>query len=341
MKQAVVIFNPTSGKKRKRNWISKMETIFTEYQYQMQVLETNYPGHAIELVKNLLDVDLVVSMGGDGTLNEVVRGNLKRKHRLLIAHLPYGSANDIGKMYGLGKNLYRNLRLLLSGTVRQVDLCKINEEPFVYVAGFGNFIPISYETPKRLKKKYGYFAYVIEGIHSLSKPLSKTSFTYWNEGKEHQISASFVLVSNAERIAGIHFFSEDVKLNDGFFELLICNLTDRRKLLKAIYQLKCKGIERALGCQTIKTKNVKFIFSKPPQKFWCVDGEAMKTEDLVYEIKMMDPISLLVPTKQVVKEENPNTFDNILFYVGLGCFSVVGLGVAEFLRRKQKSQKAN
>lgn len=189
--------------------------------------------------------------------------------------------------------------MILEGEIRKVDVCFLNDQPFVYVAGFGNFIPISYETPKLWKRHYGYFAYVIEGIHSLTKPLQKTEFEYWCDGEQKKTSASFVLVSNAARIAGIDFFYRDVKLDDGKFEVLFCNLTEKKKILKALYQLKTKGIDHVEGCETLKVQQLTILFSHRPRKFWCVDGERFPSEDLKYEIKMQAQIAMLLPKKNI------------------------------------------
>lgn len=189
--------------------------------------------------------------------------------------------------------------MILEGEIRKVDVCFLNDQPFVYVAGFGNFIPISYETPKLWKRRYGYFAYVIEGIHSLTKPLQKTEFEYWCDGEQKKTSASFVLVSNAARIAGIDFFYRDVKLDDGKFEVLFCNLTEKKKILKALYQLKTKGIDHVEGCETLKVQQLTILFSHRPRKFWCVDGERFPSEDLKYEIKMQAQIAMLLPKKNI------------------------------------------
>ena len=69
------------------------------------------------------DIDLVVSAGGDGTLNEIVSGNMQRKKKLIVAPLPMGSTNDVGNMYGYTKSNYkRNLELLLKGVKKKIDV---------------------------------------------------------------------------------------------------------------------------------------------------------------------------------------------------------------------------
>jgi diacylglycerol kinase (ATP) len=93
---------------------------------------------------------------------------MQRKHRLLVANIPIGTTNDIGTMFGYGKNFENNLNLLMEGSEKNIDICLINDRPFVYVAGLGKFINIAYDTPRYLKKKFGYFAYLINAIKSFN-----------------------------------------------------------------------------------------------------------------------------------------------------------------------------
>ena len=164
VKRLAIIYNPYSGKNKKKSFeYDKYAQIIESYGYEPTLFKTRYKGHAQEIVEELDNYDLVISIGGDGTFNEVVTGNLKRKNRLILSHLPYGTTNDIGAMFGLGKNITKNLKLILTGKTRKIDLCTVNGAPFVYVAGFGKFMSVPYETPRKLKKKYGYIAYLLEG----------------------------------------------------------------------------------------------------------------------------------------------------------------------------------
>ena len=147
--------------------------MLNEYGYEAEVHYTEYKGHAVEIVKNLDDVDLVLSIGGDGTFNESITGNCMRNKRLVCAHIPVGTTNDIGIMMGYGKNMLNNLKMTLEGTIKNVDICLINNKPFVYVATIGKFADIPYETPRELKKKFGYLAYVSEGIKSLFNKIGR------------------------------------------------------------------------------------------------------------------------------------------------------------------------
>ena len=100
MKKSVLICNPNSGKNNKEVLAHKFETILNEYGYDIDIVFTKYAGHAKKIISELPDsTDLVISLGGDGTFNEVVTGNLRRKKKLLLTHIPLGTTNDLGATF--------------------------------------------------------------------------------------------------------------------------------------------------------------------------------------------------------------------------------------------------
>ena len=178
MKTCVLIYNPNSGHVFKTKYLKEYKNILIKNGYTPKFIATCYRGHAKEIISHLEKVDLVISMGGDGTFNEIVSGNLERKEPLIISHIPVGTTNDIGVMFGYGKDIKNNLKLLLKGCVKEMDICLINNQPVVYVAGFGKFMQVPYLTPRKLKKKYGYIAYLIEGIKDYFSPTKLYKITY-------------------------------------------------------------------------------------------------------------------------------------------------------------------
>ena len=172
--KCVMIINPKSGHGFNKNNTKRLVDIIREYNYEPEILFTKYRGHATEIIKSLDDsVDLVISSGGDGTFSEVMNGNLERKKRLTLSHLPVGTLNDIGHMYGLTSNMYTNLKLILSGEVKKIDVGLINNHAFTYVASYGKFMEIPYQTPQELKKRLGFLAYAVEVLKKIYERIPK------------------------------------------------------------------------------------------------------------------------------------------------------------------------
>ena len=180
MKKCAIVYNPESGRDIDKKNINKLPAILEENGYDTLMCPTKKAKDAIDIVENLSgDIDLVICAGGDGTLNEGITGNLKRKKKLLISQIPVGTVNDVGTMYGYTKNMIVNANMLLNGEVKNVDVCLINNNPFVYVACVGSYVDVSYNTPRKLKKKYGRLGYLFNALHEftsnkINKNISRT-----------------------------------------------------------------------------------------------------------------------------------------------------------------------
>ena len=301
MKKCVVIVNPMSGKGAALKKVKKIRSVIEEYNYKYQMYITDYVGHAKEIVANLDKVDLVISIGGDGTFNEVMQGNFLRENRLLLAHIPLGTANDVGAMYGYGKNVIKNLRMALEGEVRKIDICTINDVPFTYVAAFGNFTAVSYDTPRKLKRRFGYLAYLLTGLKEINHKTKLYNIKYTVDGKTSVDKYSFIIISNANRIAGINNFYKDIYLDDNRFEVLFCNLTSKRSIISTILHLSKKDITKSPGFNFYKTDKLTIEFENVPTKGWSVDGEELQDKNLKYEIKIIRDVKILLPTKRLEK----------------------------------------
>lgn len=301
MKKCVVVYNPVSGKKANFKVMPQFEKILTDYGYESQVIYTKYKGHATEIVRDLEHVDLVISIGGDGTFNESVTGNFMRKEKLVCAHIPCGTTNDIGRMMGYGKNMINNLKQTLDGVVKNVDICLINDIPFIYVGAIGKFTNIPYETPRKLKKNIGYLAYLSEGVKSFFDKTKLSEIIYEIDGVEYRGLFSFIIVSSANRISGINNFYKDVKLDDNKFEVLMCNITKKKDIIRSLYFLTMYDVSKVPGIYSYKTDNLKIRFIDIPKKPWCIDGEKMDTIENKYEITIDNSLKMMIPKKNIDK----------------------------------------
>ena len=299
MKKCVVVINPTSGRGLNDKLDKKIEEVLKEYDYEAETHITKYAHHAEEITLEA-DADLLISVGGDGTFYEVMNGNFKRDKQLLLSHIPVGTTNDIGHMYGMGNDIIKNLHLILEGEVRKVDICSINGRGFVYVASFGKFMEIPYETPQKLKHRLGHMAYLLNGAKEVLKKTPKYDVTYEIDGVKHNGKYTFMIISNANRIAGINNFYRDVKLNDHKFEVMFCSISNLAKLARAFYILKTSDISYVNGVEYYKTNNIKITFNNT-RKPWCLDGEMYEGNTAHYEIDTEKSVMMLIPKKNIDK----------------------------------------
>lgn len=302
MKKCVMIYNAKSGKKKSNEILPEFNEILNEKGYELIVKFTKKNGHAEKIVRELPDnIDLVISAGGDGTFNEVISGNLKREKKLLIADLPFGTTNDVATMYGYKKDYIQNLRLLLDGNIKNIDVCKINNRAFIYFAGVGSFVNVTYETPRRLKEKYGRTAYFIYALKQFNGKVKEYDIEYEVNNIKHKGRYSFIFITNSSSVAGVTGIYPDVKLDDNKFEVLLCNTTSKLKLIKIVSQLKRQDIRTIDGLTYYKTDKFKIKFLEEPEDSWCLDGEEMKHNTKEFNFCISKEINALIPNINIEK----------------------------------------
>ena len=302
MKKCVMIYNAKSGKKKSNKLLDEFERIINEYGYNLVIKYTKKRGHAESIVKSLKDdVDLVIAAGGDGTFNEVISGNLKRKKKLLIADFPLGTTNDVATMYGYKNDYIENLKLLLSGDIKNIDICKINNKAFIYFAGVGSFVNVTYETPRRLKEKYGRTAYFIYALKQFNGKVKDYNIEYEVDGKKYKGNYSFIFITNSSSVAGVNNIYPDVKLDDNKFEVLLCQTKSKLKLIKIVSMLKKQDIRTIPDLTYYKTNEFKIKFDHVPDDSWCLDGEEMKHRTSQFKFCISKEVNVLIPKTNIDK----------------------------------------
>lgn len=302
MKKCVIIMNPESGKKHKITTYQEFYDILRKYGYEAEIIFTKSKGDAKNIIQALDEkTSLVIGAGGDGTLNEIVSGNMLRQKKLTIAPLPMGSTNDVGKMYGLDKNTYQNLETILQGKEKKVDICFINNTPFVYVACLGDYIDMAYATPRSLKKRYGKIAYIMYGIKQLQNKINRYKIKYKVDNKEYEGIYSFIFISNSSRIAGQPDVYYDVKLDDNMFEVALADIKTKQEMLKMLVQVLTKDVKDIPGITYYQTNNFEIEFLTGPKTSWCIDGEEYKSSSMKYTFKVEQDMKMLVPRDNINK----------------------------------------
>ena len=305
MKKCVMVINPQSGKAKKIDF-KLLVDILKEHDYETELMYTKCSKDATNIVKNLSnDIDLVISCGGDGTLNEVVTGNILRKKRLILADLPMGSTNDVGSMYGLNSGIVENLKRILEGEVKDVDVCYVNNSPFVYVAALGDYVDIAYSTPRNLKKTYGRLAYFIHGVKRFFHKMHHYDVKYIIDGKEYEGNYTFFFITNTSNVGGFSDIYYDFKLDDNMFEVALIKVKNFAELIRIFIMINTKNPKDVPGVTYYQTDNFEIEFISKLKASWCIDGEEYASEDKNFKFSVSQDIKMMMPKVNI-----PSLFKN-------------------------------
>ena len=166
-RKLLFVYNPKAGKALIKNKLADILDIFADAGYETTVIPTRGQGDAAEAVAGRPgEYDLVVCSGGDGTLDEVVTGMIRSGFRTPIGYIPAGSTNDFGGSLSLPKNMVQAAEVVVNGWDFACDIgsfsCNDVDDVFVYIAAFGIFTDVSYETAQDMKNVLGPLAYLLE-----------------------------------------------------------------------------------------------------------------------------------------------------------------------------------
>lgn len=216
------VYNGKAGKAKIKNYLADILDVFAENGYEITAFPTRAGGDARKVAENIPeDYDLLVVSGGDGTLDETVSGIMNGHKNIPIGYIPAGSTNDFGRSLKLPKSMVKSAQIAVSGRDFACDIGSFNKSYFVYVAAFGLFTDVTYETPQNEKNRLGYLAYLLESVKRLSD-IKTYKMRISHEGGSYEGEFLAGLISNSNSVGGIKKLTgPHVSLEDGLFEVLL------------------------------------------------------------------------------------------------------------------------
>ncbi len=222
MKKLLFIVNPKAGLKKNRNYIDEAVQVFEEAGYKVGIKYTKKRLDGTNIAREHgARVDLVVCMGGDGTLNEVIQGMAEKEITTPLGYIPAGSTNDFAASLGLSSNPKTQAEFIVSHEAKPLDMGMFNGRYFMYTASAGIFTETSYSTPQKMKNRLGHFAYILHGSRELFR-IRSLKLKIELEHTTHEGKYIFAAINNATKVGGImKLDKEAVEFNDGEFELML------------------------------------------------------------------------------------------------------------------------
>ena len=272
-KKLLMIVNPRAGRNKSREPLFDAAAIFSRAGYLLSIHNTTArPGDAAETAAAAGgSYDVVVAVGGDGTLNEVVSGLMTLERPPLLGYLPQGSTNDFASSLHLPGRPAEAAETVASAAPRRLDVGCWSGRYFVYVASFGAFTRSSYTATQAAKNALGHFAYILEGMKDLNS-LRPYRVKLTADGEVLDGEYLFGAVCNSTSIGGLMKLEEDrVVLDDGKFELLLIpnprTAADLQSLVVAL-------LNQQYDSQGVVFRHVSAIHLETEEELpWSLDGE--------------------------------------------------------------------
>ena len=275
MKQVLFFINPHAGHAEIRSSLMEVLEIFSVAGYETTVHMTAGPRDITgQIAARGTQYDLIVCTGGDGTLNEAVSGlmALPYEKRPPLGYIPGGTVNDVAATLGLSKDPIRAARDIVAGQLYPLDIGSFGPDRyFTYVAAFGIFTDVPYETPQEDKRIWGRLAYIMNGAGALGR-LKDTHVRVWYDDHMEEADVLVGLVTSTTSVGGFKATRDiGISLNDGLYEMVLVRAT---KTLAEFNLAATRALRLDFDNDSFisaQTGALRFEFDEPVA--WTVDGE--------------------------------------------------------------------
>lgn len=271
-KNLLFVFNPKSGMGLIRNHLLDIIDIMVKAGYDPTVYPTQEPGDATRKVRtDGAFYDRIVCSGGDGTLDEVVTGMRESNLQIPLGYIPAGSTNDFARTLEISTDMLKAAEIAVGENTFLCDVGQFNQDTFIYIAGFGLFTEISYETPQELKNVLGHAAYILSAAKSLT---SIPNYLMQIEVNGEIIQDRFIygMITNSISVGGVKGLTgKNVELDDGEFEVTLIKFPSNPLEFNDIISYLTGIVTESKMVYTFKTSDIK-IRSRSSVS-WTIDGE--------------------------------------------------------------------
>ena len=283
------IHNPRSGIRR----ISRLDHLIRENldldKFDYIIRETVSPKDAMRLASEAVrdQYDIVVAVGGDGTINEIVQGMGSRP--LILGLVPAGSGNGLARHIGIPLEAEKAIRLLNAMHIKTIDIASINGYPFVSIAGLGFDARVANKYNK--VRQRGFFSYFMIVIREFFRYRERKYVLHFNDMKIIR-KALLLSVANSNQFGYNSIIAPHASLDDGLLEIVITKKFPVREIPRMIGLLFTGKIDQSQYIETFRSKEIFIVRNRG--KRVNIDGESIKLGREIFV--RIQPASLQVIT---------------------------------------------
>ena len=219
MKTIKFIVNPISGRGRKIDVPALIDKHLDKNLFDAEVIYTEYAGHAAEIAAECAKngVDVVVAVGGDGTVNEIA-GALVHTHTAL-AIIPRGSGNGLARHLQIPRDAKKAIDIINKNTVHTLDYGKLNDKPFFCTCGVGFDAFLAHKFAEAGKR--GFATYIEKSLTDGLRYKSETYEIRVDDGEPRQLDAFVIACANATQYGNNAMIAPQASMKDGLIDVVV------------------------------------------------------------------------------------------------------------------------
>lgn len=292
-----IIANPVAGKGKAIAFIDQVRSILEERKAEFDFELTKAPGDAADIARTAAERGwkVVVSLGGDGTISEVISGLVGTESALGI--IPCGKGNDIARSLGVPTDTEQAVNTLLTGEKRRIDVGSEKDQVFANIAGVGFSAEVTSQA-NNMRSLKGSLAFLAATYKTLSRLKARqVRIELDNEVIETKVVS--VTVSNMKYAGGGMVFAPDAVADDGLFDVCIVSEIGRVSLALTFPQMYKDAGPKHPALSRYRSSSVRIFTENPMEKMF--DGNINGETPLEAKI-LAKATEVLVPS--VTKDDH-------------------------------------
>jgi len=232
---------------------------------------TDHPKHATELASRAADegYDIVVAVGGDGTVNEVAQGLYDTDVKMGI--IPMGSGNGLARELGISMDMYKSAKALIKGKTLKVDICKLNDQRFLCTSGIGFDAMIADKMSKAASRGFLKYVQLVVQESIFYKPLDVKMKI---DGVEIEKPVFLITFANASQFGNNAFIAPGASMTDGLIDVVVVRKFAKIWMPVFAVALFTKLIPKLPFVDCYKAKQIELELADTP--YYHFDGEPGK-----------------------------------------------------------------
>ncbi len=285
------IINPVAGRKGKNKFERRLKKKFGDEGFRVRSCFTQYPSHAHEFALNEVKAgtDIIVAVGGDGTINEVARALIGTDNVLGI--IPLGSGNGFARHFGVPLSINKALRTLERGKVRAIDVGYINNRAFLCTTGIGFDAETGYFFSHYDRR--GLLSYMFSFIR-VFRDYKPVEYKIEINGNVRTFEAFFINIANISQF-GYHFYvAPKASTEDGFLDLVVVRKFPKWKGVFLAFRSFFGTIHKSRYVYNELAKEIKLL-EPTHRKLLHVDGDPEFSEGTVHYSLVPGSLKVILP----------------------------------------------
>ena len=289
-KEIVFIVNPISGIHKKEGLSSLIDLHLDKSKYRYRIETTQAPGHATEICRNAVEsgAEIIIAVGGDGSVNEIAKGLIHSKSALGI--IPAGSGNGLAHHLGIPQNFRKAIELINQEKIVKIDTGSINDRLFVSISGIGFDGFIARKFSKNKKRGFLTYARLVAENYQQYKP---KKYEIEIEGRKLVKRALFIIFANSDRFGYFTSIAPNAKVDDGLLDVVIAEKPLMIEIPILTSLMYWRKIDKSKYVEVLKASE---LIVRSKKKRWVnIDGEAFKMSKELHIKLHPQSLNIIVP----------------------------------------------